>query len=76
VLQAKLNFVASEDIYEMTLLERVSVQALCKFMCVSEDFCKENLDLVLSFVNEDTVPTDVKQTIICAVGDLMRLFTN
>lgn len=30
----------------------------------------------MGLMKEDSVPTDVKQTIICALGDLMRRFTN
>jgi hypothetical protein len=76
-MQANLNFLASEDNhYEMTMLERVSVQSLCKFMCVSEELCKDNLDLLFDLMKQKTVPTDVKQTIICLLGDLMRRFTN
>jgi hypothetical protein len=37
----------------MTLLERVSLQTMCKFMCVSEQVLESNIDLVLSFINSD-----------------------
>ena len=61
----------------MSLLERVSVQALCKFMCISSEICGENLKMILTLVSQEyQLPTDVKQTVICAIGDLMRRFTN
>ena len=57
----------------MTSLERQSLQALGKFMCVSNEIFKDNLDLVLLFINSDfsdLVPVEIKKTMICAVGVL------
>ena len=49
--------------------------ALCKFMCVSERFCKENLNLVLSLVKSRIEP-GVKSSIIVVLGDLFNRFPN
>jgi len=47
-------------------------------MCVSNKICQQNLKIILSFIsgNIKSVPIDIKQTIICALGDLLRRFTN
>lgn len=54
------------------------MQALCKFMCVSSSICEDNLDTLFGLVGKEMklVPTDIKLTIICAIGDLVRRFTN
>ena len=77
VVEALTNFEKSDETKDhMSLLERVSVQALCKFMCVSSEICQENLDILVRLMQFDAVPSDVKQTIVCAIGDLWRRFTN
>ena len=44
-------------------------------MCVSERFCKENLNLVLSLVKSRIEP-GVKSSIIVVLGDLFNRFPN
>ncbi len=76
VRSAILNFQANiEECYEMTLLEKVSLQAMCKFMCVSDHVLRTNIDLVLSLVNSDYsnhVSNEIKQTVVTAIGDFIR----
>ena len=47
-------------------------------MCVSSSICNENIDLLFELVCKDlkNVPTEIKQTIVCAIGDLVRRYTN
>jgi len=47
-------------------------------MCVSSEICEQNLDNIFTLVSKEMqiVPTDIKVTIVCAVGDLVRRFTN
>lgn len=47
-------------------------------MCVSNTICEENLESIFGLVNKSSkkVPSDVKVTIVCAIGDLVRRFTN
>ena len=47
-------------------------------MCVSTFICEENLDNIFGLVSKElkNVPSDIKVTIVCAIGDLVRRFTN
>ena len=45
-------------------------------MCTSSDICSENLELLLDLIQQTNVSDQVKQTIVCAIGDLWRRFTN
>lgn len=47
-------------------------------MCVSSQICEENLATLFEMVSKELlcVPSDIKVTIICAIGDLVRRFTN
>lgn len=60
----------------MSMLERSAVIALCKFMCVSEQICKENIDLMTELLQCHGVDYVIKVNIIITVGDLFNRFPN
>lgn len=61
---------------EFSVLQKISIVALCKFMTVSEDICKANLDLMFQCINGSHIPRDVKKNIIVAMGDFIKRSTN
>ena len=50
--------------------------ALCKYMCVSEVICQENLDLVILILKEPKIDFGVKANIIISLGDMFNRFPN
>jgi condensin complex subunit 1 len=71
----------SEDILDLKrgdsnlILDRVVILTLCKFMCVSGDFLKQNLPLLFKFLNSDIDSLNKHNIIIC-LGDLMHRYPN
>lgn len=49
------------------ILDRAVLMTLCKFMCVSGEFCKENLDMLFKLMNSNIDPT-IKNNIIISLG--------
>ena len=60
---------------EICILERSAILALCKFMCVSQKLCAENLDLVFDIL-KSRIDFGVKANVIISVGDLFNRFPN
>ena len=59
----------------MCLLERSAIMALTKFMCMSQQICMDNLDLIFNLLNSK-IDFGVKANIIVSIGDLTNRFTN
>jgi len=55
-----------------TYLERVCVLSLCKFLLVSEKFCKENIRLIFDLLQIKHFDSTVKGNILIAIGDLYK----
>ncbi|KAJ3344065.1 Condensin complex subunit [Gonapodya sp. JEL0774] len=49
--------------------------ALCKFMCVSSEFCESNLQLLFTILEKSDDPT-IRGNIIIALGDMAVSFNN
>lgn len=49
------------------ILDRAVLMTLCKFMCVSGEFCKENLEMLFKLMNSNIDPT-IKNNIIISLG--------
>ena len=60
---------------ETCILERSAVLALCKFMCVSSEICKDNLSLIFEIL-DSRIDYGVKANIIISMGDLFNRFPN
>ncbi|KRX03620.1 Armadillo-type fold [Pseudocohnilembus persalinus] len=56
-------------------LDRVAVLALCKFMCTSTKFCKDNLHLLFDLLYSD-VDEIIKTNVIVSMGDLLHKYQN
>lgn len=54
------------------ILDRAVLMTLCKFMCVSGQFCKENLDMLFKLMNSNIDPT-IKNNIIISLGKTIIL---
>jgi len=60
---------------EICILERSAILALCKFMCVSQKICVDNLDLIFEIL-KSRIDFGVKANIIISLGDLFNRFPN
>jgi len=60
---------------EICILERSAILALCKFMCVSQKICAENLTLIFEILHS-RIDFGVKANIIISLGDLFNRFPN
>jgi condensin complex subunit 1 len=56
-------------------LRFAAVNALCKYMLVSESFCEENLQLLFSILSSNDAPT-LRASIAISLGDLNVRFPN
>lgn len=57
------------------ILDRTVLLTLCKFMCVSGEFCRNNLDLLFKLMNSNS-DSVIKNNIIISLGDLMHRYPN
>ncbi|KAF9174343.1 Condensin complex subunit [Mortierella sp. AD010] len=62
------------DVMDKTLQSSATL-ALCKLMCVSSEFCEQNLQLLFTILEKSTEPT-IRSNIIIALGDMAVCFHN
>ena len=67
--------VLNQQAPEICILERSAILALCKFMCVSQKICVENLKLIFDILRS-RIDFGVKANIIISLGDLFNRFPN
>ncbi|OQR87131.1 condensin complex subunit [Achlya hypogyna] len=71
-----VRLVANEDgAFDDEMIRETAIVALCKFMCISSDFCEKNLPLVFTKLKESEQPS-VRCNIVVALGDLSFRFPN
>ena len=70
------KFKRIEEEKSATYLERVSVLSFCKFLLVSEEFCKEHIHYLFDLLELKGLDSKVKGNILIAIGDLYKRFTN
>eukprot|EP00828_Plagiopyla_frontata_P029313 TRINITY_DN3791_c0_g1_i15.p1 TRINITY_DN3791_c0_g1~~TRINITY_DN3791_c0_g1_i15.p1 ORF type:complete len:652 (-),score=84.98 TRINITY_DN3791_c0_g1_i15:83-2038(-) len=58
------------------LLSRVVVLTMSKFMCVSSQFCKENMEFLFKFLDSKFVDPVIKTNILISLGDLIHRHPN
>ncbi|CAG8579451.1 5283_t:CDS:10 [Ambispora gerdemannii] len=61
--------------YKDPTLQIAATLALSKFMCVSSEFCENNLQLLLTILERATEPI-IRSNIIIALGDMTVCFNN
>ncbi|KAH3732689.1 condensin-2 complex subunit D3 [Pelomyxa schiedti] len=59
-----------------SLLRESAVLALCKYMCVSSEFCAEHIHLLVSILASPSEPASVRSNVIITIGDLCFRFPN
>jgi condensin complex subunit 1 len=52
------------------------VLSFCKFLLVSEEFCKEHIHYLFDLLEIEGLDSKVKGNILIAIGDLYKRFTN
>ncbi|KAF0690329.1 Aste57867_18260 [Aphanomyces stellatus] len=71
-----IRLVANEDgLFDDELIKETATVALCKFMCISAEFCEKNLPLIFTRLKECQQPS-VRSNIVVALGDLSFRFPN
>jgi len=59
-----------------SILERSAVLALSKLMCISEDFCKRHIDLLISLLGNQRIDPVIKNNVLITLGDLLHRYPN
>ena len=74
----KLNYNENESLFYNPLKNMYKSAILCltKLMTISQRFCAENIPLLFSIVESETIPTDIRCNIIIAFGDLINRWPN
>ncbi|ETW09741.1 hypothetical protein, variant 1 [Aphanomyces invadans] len=71
-----IRLVANDDgTFDDELIKETATVALCKFMCISAEFCEKNLPLIFTRLKECEQPS-VRSNIVVALGDLSFRFPN
>lgn len=66
---------ANNRTFSDTMLQVHATLALCKFMCVSSEFCETHLQLLFTILEKSTDPT-IRSNIIIALGDMTVSFNS
>lgn len=77
ISKKSVTHVYNEDdgIDEYYFLYKTSLLTLCKLMCISSKFCRENLDFLFELL-ASSIPSSLKLNVIAAFGDLINRFPN
>ncbi|KAG9286748.1 hypothetical protein G9A89_012298 [Geosiphon pyriformis] len=70
-----IHICANNKSYKDRTLQIAATLALSKFMCVSSEFCENNLPLLFTILEKTTEPT-IRSNIIIALGDMTVCFNN
>ncbi|KAL7753524.1 condensin complex non-SMC subunit Cnd1 [Sorochytrium milnesiophthora] len=65
---------ANNKFYKSRMLQTTAVLALCKFMCVSAEFCEKHLPLLFNILAKSTEPI-IRSNAIIALGDMTVRFS-
>ncbi|KAF0449771.1 Condensin complex subunit 1 [Gigaspora margarita] len=69
------NICANNKTYNYHTLQICATLALAKLMCVSSEFCENNLQLLFTILERSSEPT-IRSNIIIALGDMTVCFNN
>ncbi|CAG8557907.1 14373_t:CDS:10 [Ambispora leptoticha] len=70
-----VHICSNNKAYKDPTLQIAATLALSKFMCVSSEFCENNLQLLLTILERTTEPI-IRSNIIIALGDMTVCFNN
>eukprot|EP01130_Rhizamoeba_saxonica_P006824 TRINITY_DN2733_c0_g1_i1.p1 TRINITY_DN2733_c0_g1~~TRINITY_DN2733_c0_g1_i1.p1 ORF type:complete len:1333 (+),score=255.11 TRINITY_DN2733_c0_g1_i1:15-4013(+) len=72
-----ISFICSNEskLYNDIVLKNTAVLTMCKFMCVSPDYCERNLELLFSTLEGEN-DSNMRANIIIALGDFSIRFPN
>ena len=65
-----------DNIQKNYYLYKSAILSLCKFMCISQKFCEQNLPFIFKILNSDTIEPCIKLNICAAFGDFINRFPN
>ena len=54
----------------------MAVLALAKFMCLSEKYCAQNIQLIFKLLGSRNTDSTIKNNIIVSIGDLLHRWPN
>jgi condensin complex subunit 1 len=67
--------ILTDPIDEYPQLYKSAILSLCKYMCISQRFCEENLPFIFELLNSDIEP-EFKLNVCAAFGDFIIRFPN
>jgi condensin complex subunit 1 len=67
---------SSSEIEKNVMLYKSSILSLCKFMCISQKFCEDNLQFLFDLLNSDKIDSSLKLNVCAAFGDFINRFPN
>lgn len=70
-----VHICSNPTLYPNEYLRKAAVLTLCKFMCVSSQFCEAHLPLILSILSTSNDPV-VRSNVVIALGDMAISFGN
>ncbi|CAK82190.1 unnamed protein product (macronuclear) [Paramecium tetraurelia] len=65
-----------EENVQLTILHKSAGLCLCKFMCLSEQFCEEHIEKVFRLIQNPNSDGVFKNNLIVAIGDLLHRWPN
>jgi hypothetical protein len=58
----------SKNEFKSSIIRKIGIITLCKFMCTHRDVCEENIKLLFSLLKKSS--SNIKGNIIISIGDL------
>ena len=75
IINISKNALKGIDIEKNMILYKTAILSLCKFMCISQKYCEENLPILFDILESD-LDSSLKLNVCAAFGDLINRFPN
>ncbi|CAD8060420.1 unnamed protein product [Paramecium sonneborni] len=78
ILEECLNQMETEETLsrQQPPIVQVSLITMCKFMCLSESYCRENIQMLFNIMKSPLVDQVMKNNVIISIGDLLHRWPN
>ena len=64
------------EIENNIFLYKNAILAMCKYMCISQKFCEENLPFLFKFLDSDSIEPNLKLNVCASFADFINRFPN
>ncbi|CAD8143743.1 unnamed protein product [Paramecium octaurelia] len=78
ILEECLNQMETEETStrQQPPIVQVSLITMCKFMCLSENYCRENIQMLFNIMKSPLIDQVMKNNVIISIGDLLHRWPN